>query len=264
MKVALFVGGRGIRLFGDEAPRPKALLEIGAQPVIRHIIDLYMDAGINDFLLLLGYQGNLIADYFMNQAPFDGADVRVTGGGGGYPNVDVLQPRQSRWYVTLCPTGVDTEKGERLRRARSYLHEEPDFMATYGDGLSDIDMQDLLQFHRRHGKMATITAVRTRSQWGHLSVDDNGRVTDLLEKPPLDDWVNGGFFVFKREVLDFLEPGDTLESNCLPRLARDGELVAYRHEGFWMAMDTYKDSQVLNELFDSGQAPWKQSASSAQ
>ncbi len=257
MKVALFVGGRGTRLFGDEAPMPKALFEVGGRPVIWHILQMYMAAGISEFVLLLGYRGDLIADYFINHAPFADVDLAVTGGGNGAPDVRVLRPRERQWHVTLCQTGIDTEKGERLRIARDYLQDEPNFMATYGDGLSDIDLQGLVAFHESHGKMATVTSVRTHSQWGHLHIGPDGQVLGMEEKPPLHTAINGGFFVFKREVLDFLVPGDTLEGDCLPRLAEAGELMAYLHDGFWMAMDTYKDNQALDELWESEQAPWK-------
>jgi glucose-1-phosphate cytidylyltransferase len=257
LKVALFVGGRGTRLSAEESAIPKALFQIGDRPIVWHIMRMFMAAGMNDFVLLLGYRGDLIADYFIHHAPYLNADVEVSGGRAGLHEVKILARRDNPWKVTLCPTGTDTEKGERLRRARKYLEEEPDFVATYGDGLADINPQALADFHRAHGKMATVTAVRVCSQWGHLDLDDGGRVTGLHEKPPLPGWVNGGFFVFRREVLDLLEQDDTLESNCLPRLAAAGELMAYRHEGFWTAMDTYKDNLALNQMWESGHAPWQ-------
>ncbi len=257
LRVALFVGGRGTRLFGDEAPIPKALFEIGSRPIVWHVMRMYMAAGINDFVMLLGYRGQLVVDYFIHHAPYTDVNLCVSGGGSGPPDVRIVGERDHDWHVTLCPTGVDTEKGERLRMARAHLEQEPHFMANYGDGLSDIDLNALIAFHLAHGKMATVTAVRARSQWGHLEVAADGQVQGMSEKPPLEQWINGGFFVFRREVLDFLAPNDTLESNCLPRLAAAGELMAYRHEGFWTAMDTYKDNQALNELWESGRAPWK-------
>jgi len=257
VKVALFVGGRGTRLLGDESPLPKALFEVGPRPIVWHIMRMFMAAGMNRFVLLLGYQGDMIADYFIHHAPYEDVDVFITASGAGKPEVEVLGNEHPGWELTLCPTGIDTEKGERLRVARRYLQDEPSFMATYGDGLSDIDLQALAEFHRSHGKLATVTAVRVHSQWGHLELQSDGTVTGLVEKPPLDGWVNGGFFVFRREVLDLLDPNDTLESNCLPRLAAANELIAYRHEGFWTAMDTYKDNLALNQMWDSGAAPWK-------
>lgn len=257
MKVALFVGGRGMRLLGEESAVPKALYQIGGRPIVWHIMRMFMAAEMDQFVLLLGHRGDMIADYFIHRAPYEGADVRVSGGRPGPPEVETIGRRQEQWHVTLCPTGADTEKGERLRKARAHLQDAPDFIATYGDGLSDMDLRALADFHRSHGKLATVTAVRVRSQWGHLDVAEDGLVNRLIEKPAMEQWVNGGFFVFKREVLDLLEPDDTLESNCLPRLAQMGQLMAYRHEGFWTAMDTYKDNLALNELWDSGRAPWK-------
>lgn len=222
-----------------------------------HIMQMYMAHGMNDFVMLLGYRGDLIANWFINHAPYAGSNLRVSGGGDHEPTVEVLdQNCRTPWNVTLCPTGVDTEKGERLRKAAKFLSTEPNFMATYGDGLSDIDLKNLAAFHESHGKLATVTAVRVNSQWGHLGLDNTGAVRELIEKPPMDAWVNGGFFVLRKEALEFLEPGDTFESNCLPRLAAAGELMAYRHEGFWTAMDTYKDNLLLNELWESGKAPW--------
>jgi len=256
VKVVLFVGGRGTRLFGGEAPLPKALFEIGGRPIIWHILQMFMAADMRDFLLLLGYRGDMVADYFINHAPFSDVDVKVTSSGAGKAQAQIAADDRRHWQAILCPTGVDTEKGERLRVARQHLQDEPHFLATYGDGLSDIDLQALVDFHLSHGKMATVTAVRVHSQWGHLHLGEGARVLDVREKPPLDAWINAGFFVFKNEVLDFLEPGDTLEGNCLPRLARAGELMSYRHEGFWSAMDTYKDNLALNEMWDTGAAPW--------
>jgi len=257
VKAVLFVGGRGTRLFGDQAVLPKALFEIGGRPIIWHILQMFMAAGINDFLLLLGYRGDMIVDYFINHAPFVDSEVRISAGESGAADVEVVGEARRRWQVTLCPTGVDTEKGERLRMVRRHLQDEPDFVATYGDGLSDLDPRALVAFHRDHGRMATLTAVRVHSQWGHVDLDTDGRVLAMQEKPALDAWINGGFFVLNREVLDFLEPQDSFEGNCLPRLAAAGQLMSYRHGGFWTAMDTYKDSLALNELWDSGAAPWR-------
>lgn len=235
---------------------PKALFHVGDRPIIWHILRMYMARNIREFVLLLGYRGDLITDYFVNHAAFIDADVRVSSG-AGTPEVAILDGVREEWHVTLCSTGVDTEKGDRLRLARRYLEDEPHFMATYGDGLSDIDLGALADFHLSHGKLATMTTVRVHSQWGHVRTGDGGLVTALEEKPMLPSRINGGFFVFRREVLDLLQPGDPFETGLLPRLAAMGELIAYEHDGFWTAMDTYKDNQVLNELWDAGVAPWK-------
>jgi len=172
----------------------------------------------------------------------------------------VINPAGKPWSVTLCWTGLDSATGERVRRARPYLESDERFILTYGDGLANVPPDELLEFHSGHGKLATVTVVKTHSQFGHLIVDDSGLVGQLREKPLLPEWINGGFFVFERSVFDHLEPGDVLERDLLPRLATAGELMAYRHEGFWACMDTYKDSLVLNELWATGQRPWLRGA----
>ncbi len=257
MKVAILAGGKGIRLYGEGADQPKVLFQIGSRPIIWHIMKLYGSAAFNDFVILLGHKGDRIIDYFLHQAPYLDADVRVTQTSKGMPvDVGVLNYTSEPWRVTLCRTGLDSSTGERVRQARQYLEGEETFMLTYGDSLGDIDIMELLAFHRSHGKIGTLTVVRARSQFGHVSAEDDGLVGGFEEKPQLPDWVNGGFFVFQNAIFDYLEPGDVLEQDCLPRLAAAGELMAYRHEGFWACMDTYKDTLMLNELWDSGQAPW--------
>lgn len=255
MKVAILAGGRGTRLLGGEAAHPKALFEIGGRPIIWHIMNVYARSGLTDFLLLLGYKADEVIDYFVNRLPYQGRDVRLTLGSGEGPRC-VEAAAESDWNITLCQTGLNSEKGERIRRIAGYLGDDEHFMVTYGDGLTDLDLQALLDFHVSHGKVATMTAIRARSQFGHVEVGEGGQVREMLENPLLPDWINGGFFVFRREILDWLEPNDPLETGCFRKLATAGELMAYRHEGFWACMDTYKDNLRLNELWDSGQAPW--------
>lgn len=255
MKVAILAGGRGTRLLGGETAHPKALFEIGGRPIIWHIMNLYAAGGMSDFLLLLGYKANEIVDYFVNRLPFEGRDLRLSVGGTSQPAFLTAEDADE-WNVTLCHTGLNSEKGERLRRIREYVVDDDCFMATYGDGLADLDPRALADFHRAHGKTATLTAIRTRSQFGHVMLDDGGQVMEMRENPLLPDWINGGFFVFSREIFDWLEPDDPLETGCLRRLAEAGELVAYRHDGFWACMDTYKDNLRLNELWERGEAPW--------
>jgi glucose-1-phosphate cytidylyltransferase len=256
MKVAILAGGRGTRLTGGESAHPKALFEIGGRPIIWHILNLYAAAGMTDFLLLLGYKADEIVDYFVNRLPFQGRDMRLTLGDGAEPHF-LGDESGAPWTVTLCHTGPDSEKGERLRRIRPQVEQDDCFMVTYGDGLADIDLQALADFHRSHGKIGTMTAIRARSQFGHVTVAADDRITELRENPLLPDWINGGFFVFSREIFDRLEPNDPLETGCLRRLAEAGELVAYRHQGFWACMDTYKDTLRLNELWESGAPPWQ-------
>lgn len=255
MKVAILAGGRGTRLLGGESSHPKALFEIGGRPIIWHIMNIYGAAGYRDFLLLLGYKADEVVDYFVNRLPFQGRDLRVKISEQASPELLDGGP-QTDWSVTLCHTGLDAEKGERIRMARKYLADDEDFMVTYGDGLIDLDPRVLMDFHRSHGKIATVTAIRARSQFGHVEVGENGQVRQMRENPMLPEWINGGFFVFNRRIFDCLEPNDPLETGCLRRLAEVGELMAYRHEGFWACMDTYKDNLRLNDLWDSGQAPW--------
>jgi len=262
MKVAILAGGRGTRLLGGEGAHPKALFEIGGRPIIWHIMNIFAAAGMADFLMLLGYKADEIVDYFVNRLPYQGRDLRLTLGNGIEPHFLDDEPAAS-WHVTLCHTGLDSEKGERIRRIRPQVEADDCFMVTYGDGLIDLDLRVLADFHRSHGKIATMTAIRARSQFGHVTVANDGRITEMRENPPLPDWINGGFFVFSREVFDWLEPNDPLETGCLRRLAEAGELVAYRHEGFWACMDTYKDTLRLNELWERGEAPWARSASPA-
>jgi glucose-1-phosphate cytidylyltransferase len=255
MKVAILAGGRGTRLTAGEDSHPKALFEIGGRPIIWHIMKTYAAADLRDFILLLGYKAQEIVDYFVTRLPYEGRDLRL------YPG-QPLAPEflngadETEWAVTLYHTGLQSEKGERIRRIRHLIGEDPDFMVTYGDGLADVDLQELLAFHRAHGKMATLTAIRARSQFGHVDISADGVVAEMRENPLLPDWINGGFFVFRREVFDWLEVDDTLETGCFRRLAAAGQLMAYRHEGFWTCMDTYKDTLRLNELWDQGQAPW--------
>jgi len=257
MKVVLLVGGKGIRLVGEDAPLPKALFRIGGQPIIYHIMKSCAAQGLRDFVLCLGYRGDQIVDYFLHQAPYLDRDLQVElGGDGELPRVTRLGEKEASWTVTLANTGLDSATGERVRRVRDYVAGEDVFITTYGDGLSDLDLNELVAFHRQHGKVGTVTVVRARSQFGHIGFDEDGTVSRIEEKPLLPGWINGGFFVFGQRIFDYLEPGDALESDCLPRLVADGELVARPHEGFWACMDTYKDGVMLSEMWEQGEAPW--------
>ena len=255
MKVGILAGGRGTRLMsGGEAP-PKALYEIGGRPIVWHIMQMYAAAGFAEFVMLLGYKAQQIVDYFVHRLPFEGRDVSLTLGDS--ITRQFLSPGyQSPWQVILCHTGLTAEKGERIRRMRAYVEDDENFMVTYGDGVADIDLQKLVEFHRSHGKIATLTAARSLSQFGHVDITGSGQVTEMRENPMLPDWINGGFFVFRREIFDWLEKDDPLETGCFRRLAAAGELMAYRHEGFWTCMDTYKDNLRLNEMWEHNNAPW--------
>ena len=257
MKAVLRVGGKGVRLAGEDAPLPKALFSIGEQPLVYHIMHSFASYGLIDFVLTLGYRGEQIVDYFLHHAPFLQPDLRLRlGGDGDLPRVQRLAGPSQSWEVTLAHTGEESPTGERLLRVRPYLEDSPRFIVTYGDGLADLDIRALIAFHETHGKAGTVTVVRTRSQFGHVSFGDGGVVNELIEKPPLPGWINGGFFVFDRRIFDYLQPGDSLEADCLPRMVADGELIARPHEGFWACMDTYKDGMMLTELWEAGTAPW--------
>ncbi|NLO04958.1 MAG: glucose-1-phosphate cytidylyltransferase [candidate division WS1 bacterium] len=257
MKVVLLVGGKGIRLAGEDAPLPKALYRIGEQPIAYHIMRTFAEAEMTRFLLTLGYRGEQIVDYFLHHAPYLQTDLRLElGGGGNLPNVERLAGPTESWEITLAHTGLESPTGERLRRVREYLADDEQFIVTYGDGLADLDPRELVGFHQGHGRAATVTVVRARSQFGHVDFGRDGTVERLDEKPPLPGWINGGFFVFDHRVFDYLKPGDSLEIDCLPRMVADGQLIARPHEGFWACMDTYKDGMVLEELWESGRAPW--------
>lgn len=253
MKVVILAGGRGTRIAEESATRPKPMVEIGGKPLLWHIMAHYAGYGYKDFLVACGYKGELIKEYFRN-AFLGSSDFVVELKDG---SVQVLNPPVLDWRVGLIDTGLETMTGGRLRRLAGWIGRET-FMATYGDGVADIDVRALLEFHRRHGKLGTVTAVRPPARFGGLVLDD-GRVREFTEKSQTDvGWINGGFFVFEPGVFDYLEGDDTvLERAPLERLAADSELMAFKHTGFWQPMDTIRDREHLEALWNSGQAPWK-------
>jgi glucose-1-phosphate cytidylyltransferase len=215
-----------MREAGETLPKP--LVEIGGKPILWHVMCLYATQGLSDFVLLLGYGADRIREFAQ-----------------GCP-----------WNVTCLDTGLDTPTGGRVARAREYL-EGGTFCLTYADGVADIDLTRLIDFHRAHGQAATVTVVRPQNPWGVAHIAADGRVDGFSEKPRLESWVNGGFFVMEPRALDRMGPDDILEREPLERLAAEGELHAFQHEGFWDCMDTYKDNLLLNELWESGDAPWR-------
>jgi glucose-1-phosphate cytidylyltransferase len=253
-KVVLLCGGLGTRLREETEYRPKPMVEVGGRPILWHLMKVYAQQGFNDFVLALGYRGNVIREYFLNYEAMN-SDFTVT---LGQQAVNLHDAHGEAGYqVTLAETGPETMTGGRIKRVGRHLGGRT-FMATYGDGLADIDLQKLLAFHRAHGKLATVTVVKPRSRFGIIEVSDDARVLSFAEKPVMDSWVNMGFFVFEPEVLEYLD-GDAcvLEREPLERLAADGQLNAYRHEGFFFAMDTYREYKELNDIWSSGHAPWK-------
>ncbi len=256
MKVVIFCGGQGTRLREETEYRPKPMVEVGNRPIVWHIMKTYAHYGHTQFVLCLGYKGNVFKDYFLNYEAMNN-DVTLTLGqlrAVAYHG----SHREQDYTVTLAETGLNTMTGGRLQRVKPYVKDDL-FLVTYGDGVADLDIDKLVAYHKSHGKLATLTTVRPPSRYGVINIHPEGSVERFAEKPQLDSWVNAGFFVFHRKVFDYLDGGDDciLERQPLEDLARDGQLMAYRHEGFFFAMDTYREYLYLNELWDSGKAPWK-------
>ncbi|MBN2098056.1 MAG: glucose-1-phosphate cytidylyltransferase [Dehalococcoidia bacterium] len=254
MKTIILCGGKGMRLHEETEYRPKPLVSVGGRPILSHIMRIYAQAGFREFILCLGYRGDMIKDYFLRyEAMSNDFTVRL----GCQHAIDYNSSHEEQDYrVTLADTGLETMTGGRIKRVEKYIDGDI-FMVTYGDGVADIDINALLEFHNSHGRVATVTAVHPSSRYGVLEINDKGSVSDFAEKPVMNDWTSAGFFVFNRRFFDYLEGNDCfMEFVTLPRLAREGELMAYRHEGFFFSMDTYRDYKYLNDLCDRGQAPW--------
>jgi glucose-1-phosphate cytidylyltransferase len=253
MKVVLLAGGLGTRLSEETSARPKPMVEIGGRPILWHIMKIYSSAGLNDFVVCLGYKGYHIKEYFANYF-LHMADVTID---IGKNSVEIHNSRAESWRVTLVETGAETMTGGRLKRVASHLGDET-FCMTYGDGVADIDIKALLEFHGSRGRDATVTAVRPPGRFGALDLAD-GDVRGFIEKPLGDgSWINGGFFVLSRKVIDRIAGDATIwEREPLEGLARDGQLSAFRHEGFWQPMDTLRDRIQLDEMWNNGEAPWK-------
>jgi glucose-1-phosphate cytidylyltransferase len=255
MKVVLLCGGLGTRLREETEFRPKPLVDVGGRPILWHIMKIFAHHGLRDFVVCLGYRGSLIKEYFLNYEAMNN-DFSICLGRNGWLETHGAHEEQD-FRVTLAETGEHSQTGGRVRRVSRYLDGDT-FLVTYGDGVADVDVSALLKFHRRHGRLATVTTVRPISRFGLLDVGGSGAVRDFSEKPQVEGWINAGFFVFERRVLDYLEGDDcVLEQGPLARLAREGQLMAWRHHGFFFAMDTYREYKALNELWSSGKAPWK-------
>lgn len=253
MQVVILAGGRGTRIAEETQARPKPMVEIGGKPLLWHLMAFYSSHGFKDFLVACGYRGDLIKEYFRNMVVHESdfiVDLR-TGA------TTVLNGSKLDWRVGVVDTGLDTMTGGRVRRLRPLL-DGSTFMCTYGDGLSDVDLTALLAFHRAHGRVATVTAVRPPARFGGLALEGD-RVCQFSEKPQAEGgWINGGFFVFEPAVFEYLSGDETiLEREPLERLAHDGELMAFRHPGFFQPMDTLRERNLLEALWSSGTAPWK-------
>ena len=256
MKTVILCGGQGTRLREETEYRPKPLVDIGGHPILWHIMKMYATWGFDDFVLCLGYRGNMIKEYFLN---YDAMNNDITIRLGTHPEIKYEQEHgEQNFNVTLADTGLNAMTGARVKRVERYISDGT-FMVTYGDGVSNLNIQSLLEFHRNHGKLATVSTFRPTTRFGVLQLGDNGRVLAFAEKPQIDDWVSAGFFVFEPGVLDYLSGDDdcVLEREPLERLAKDNQLYAFQHDGFFYAMDTYREYQYLNQLWTEGNAPWK-------
>ena len=253
MKVAILAGGVGSRIQEETEAKPKPMVEIGGKPILWHIMKIYAHQGFREFVVALGYKGDYVKRYMIDYASL-ACDLTVGLRDG---KVTIHDGERDDWRVDLVDTGQTTNKGGRIKRLAPYLGGET-FFLTWGDGVSDIDLNRLLAFHRSHGKLATVTAVRPPARFGHIELAGDV-VTEFSEKPQAHEgWINGAFFVLEPGVLDYIDGDETeWEREPLERLARDGQLMAYRHEGFWQCMDTLRDRKLLEQLWEAGEAPWK-------
>lgn len=254
MKAVILAGGLGSRLGEETIARPKPLVEINGRPIIWHIMKIYDSFGITDFVVCLGYKGDMIKEFFLNYH-LHMSDVTID---IAENSMEVHRNAAEPWRVTLIDTGAESMTGGRLKRVAPFLQDEDAFCMTYGDGVSDVNIASVIDFHRSHGGLATLTGVRPPGRFGALTLDGN-RVDHFEEKPVGDGaWINGGFFVLSPEVLDLIEGDSTIwEQEPMRTLADRGELHTYLHDGFWQCMDTVRDKQYLNELLQNGRAPWK-------
>jgi glucose-1-phosphate cytidylyltransferase len=253
MKVGILAGGLGSRLQEETSLRPKPMVEIGGKPILWHILNIYSAFGFDEFVIALGYKAEFVKEYFLNFYSLN-SDLTVDLASG---STEVHGGRRPGWKVHLVDTGQETQTGGRIKRLRSHL-DGATFMLTYGDGVADVDLRELAAFHRSHGKLATVTAVRPPSRFGSF-VLDGSRIVEFQEKPQAGEgWINGGFFVLEPGVFDFIDGDETIwERAPMERLAAEGQLMAYQHAGFWQPMDTLRERRVLEELWASGRPPWK-------
>ncbi len=254
MKTVILCGGLGTRLSEETQIKPKPMVEIGGRPILWHVMKIYEKYNFCDFVLALGYKGEFIKDYFMHyHARMSDFSVNLKTG-----NIDFTNPTAEDWNISLIDTGSSTMTGGRLLRLKPILEKSGTFMLTYGDGVSNVNIKELLEFHKSHGKLATVTSVRPPARFGGMLIGDEGRVLNFKEKPQAGEgWINGGFFVFEQGIFDYLENDSTiLEQFPLENLTKNGQLMAYEHDGYWQCMDTVRDRDALQELWSSGKAPW--------
>ena len=255
MKVLLLAGGYGTRLSEETDIRPKPMVEVGGKPILWHIMKTYSSFGFNEFVILLGYKGYYIKEYFANYFLHQ-SDVTIDMANN---NMEIHNSSSEPWKVTLLDTGLDSMTGGRIKRAQDFVGNES-FMLTYGDGVADINIEELIKFHKAHGKAITMTSAQPEGRFGALDIDENNKVNQFKEKPKGDgSWINAGYFVCEPKVFDYIIEGDgtIFEQAPLQNLARDNEVYTYKHNNFWMPMDTLRDKHKLNELWEKNKAPWK-------
>lgn len=255
LRVAILAGGLGTRLSEETGVRPKPMVDVGGRPILWHIMKCYASFGVRDFVVALGYKGDSIKEFFMSYNHTAAQSLHIETRTGA---VRDEAGAHDDWDVRLVETGLTTNTGGRILRLRDWLTEDDQFCVSYGDGVADVDIKGLIEYHRSHGRLATITAVRPPSRFGGLVLDGD-HVAEFVEKPQIGEgWINGGFMVLDRTVLDRIAGDDTsLEADVLETLAEDGQLMAYQHEGFWQCMDTLRDTRLLRSLWETGAAPWQ-------
>lgn len=255
MKTVILCGGQGTRMREETEYRPKPLVEVGGRPILWHIMKMYAHYGFRDFVLCLGYRGNMIKEYFLQ---YEAVNNDFTLSLGKTASIEYHGAHEEQDFrVTLAETGLNTMTGGRVRRAGKYVDDDT-FLLTYGDGVADVDIAKVVQFHRQHGRLATVTVMNPSSRFGMLELDPSGQVIRFAEKPKSEGWANAGFFVLDRRVLDYLDNDECiLEREPMERLAKENQLIAFKHDGFFQAMDTFRESQHLNQLWDNDQAPWR-------
>lgn len=254
MKVVILAGGLGTRLSEETVLRPKPMVEISNKPILWHIMNIYATHGMNEFIIAVGYKAEVIKEYFLNFYAINN-DITIDLNTG---NTIIHNGNQPNWKIHVVDTGLNTQTGGRLKKLKKWLENEETFMFTYGDGVADININALLEFHKSHGKLATVTTVRAPERFGRIAFEGD-HVTAFYEKPETaEGWINGGYFVLSPEVIDYIDNDDTIwERSPMERLARDDQLLGYRHYGFWSCMDTLKEKNYLEGLWNSGKAPWK-------
>jgi glucose-1-phosphate cytidylyltransferase len=254
MKVVILAGGLGTRISEETVLKPKPMIEIGGMPILWHIMKIYSSHGYNDFIVCLGYKGYVVKEYFGNYF-LHKSDVTVDLSDN---SLKVLDSQAEPWKITMVDTGNESMTGGRIKRIQKHVGNEP-FLLTYGDGVSDVNITELVQFHQQHGKLCTVTAVQPSGRFGALNINENEQVLSFMEKPKGDgSWINGGFFVCQPEVFNYID-GDltTWEKEPMENIAKDGEMFTYKHEGFWKPMDTLRDKHELEADWSSGKAKWK-------